>query len=121
MAEENVNELLGIEDTSHVLENSFSRKKSVTQNNAAENTLNVIATIVLWVEIISALLCLFFLTTKEEMDTNYYYSIHYTTVFNPVGIYMSIGVLLSTLTTWSLLKVIVNISKTLKEINSKLK
>lgn len=121
MAEENVNELLGIEETSHVSENRFSQKKSDSQNNAAENTLNVIATIVLWVGIISTLLCLFFLTTTKELDSNYYYSIHYTTVFNPAGIYISIGVLLSTLTTWSLLKVIVNISRTLKEINSKLK
>ncbi len=113
-------QIRNIEESEYVNENRFSRMKSVYQNNAAENTLSVIATIVLWMGIISALLCLFFLSTKEEIDTNYY-GIHYNTVFTPVGIYVSIGVLLSTLTTWSFLKVIANISKTLKEINSKLR
>lgn len=116
MAEENVNEVLGIEETS-----SMENNETQNTSNAAENTLNTIAAIVLWVGIIGTIFCLFTLTTTKVVDPTYHYSIHYDTIFNPSGLAISIGVLLSTLISWALLKVIANISITLKEINSKIK
>lgn len=122
MAEENVNEVLGIEESSNLNANdSNTESNSETESNAAENTLNVIAGIVLWVGIIGTIFCLFTLTTTKVVDPTYHYSIHYDTIFNPAGLAISIGVLLSTLTTWAVLKVLVNISKSLKEINAKIK
>lgn len=118
MAEENLNEVLGIEETPEHLETS---ENEVNSNNAAENTLNVIAGIVLWVGIIGTVFCLFTLTTTKVVDPNYTYSVHYKSIFNPSGLAVSVGVLLSSLTTWAVLKVIANISISLKEINSKIK
>ena len=122
MADENINEVLGIEESPNPNSPSYQEMESEpTSNNAAENTLNVIAGIVLWVGIIGTIFCLFTLTTTKVVDPTYHYSIHYDTIFNPSGLAVSIGVLLSTLTTWAVLKVIANISISLKEINSKIK
>ena len=119
MAEENVNEVLGIEDTtSQNGTTADDAEVTVSPNNSAENALNVIAAIVLWCGIIATVFCLFALTTTKVVDPTYKYSIHYDTIFNPSGLVISIGVFLSTLTTWSLLRVIANISMTLKQINS---
>lgn len=121
MAEENINNILGIEDSSTDSINSSVQEESGNSiDNVAENTLTTIAGIVLWVGIIGTIFCLFTLTTTKVVDPTYTYSIHYDTIFNPAGLAISIGVLLSTITTWALLKVIANISKTLKEINSKM-
>lgn len=121
MAEENINEVLGIEDSSkNSINNSAPEESGNSIDNVAENTLTTIAGIVLWVGIIGTIFCLFTLTTTKVVDPTYTYSIHYDTIFNPAGLVISIGVLLSTITTWALLKVIANISKTLKEINSKM-
>lgn len=117
MAEENVNKILGIEES---VNNGDSEIQSTT-SNAAENTLYKIAAIVLWVGIIGTVYCLFTLTTTKVIDPTYHYSIHYDTIFNPSGLAISVGVFLSTLISWALLKVIANISITLKEINSKIK
>lgn len=122
MAEENVNEILGIEDTTPQNgTTSDDMEAIVSPNNSTENALNVIAGIVLWGGIIATVFCLFALTTTKVVDPTYKYSIHYDTVFNPGGLVISIGVFLSTLTTWALLRVIANISTTLKQINSKMK
>ena len=118
MADENINDVLGIEETPEQNETS---EYETNANNAAENTLNVIAVTVLWVGIIGTLFCLFTLTTTKVVDPYYTYSIHYNTVFNPSGLAVSVGVLLSSLTTWAVLKVIANISISLKEINAKIK
>lgn len=120
MAEENVNEILGIEE--QVVETAPQQDKAEqNSDNSAENALSVIANIVLWVGIIGTVFCLFTLTTTKVVDPTYKYSIHYDTIFNPGGLAVSVGVLISTIMSWALLKVIANISKTLKEINSKMK
>ncbi len=122
MAEDNINEVLGIQETMNTnVNDSYDESNSATESNAAENTLNVIAVVVLWVGIIGTIFCLCTLTTTKVVDPTYHYSIHYDTIFNPGGLAISIGVLLSCVTTWAVLKVMVNISKTLKEINSKMK
>lgn len=122
MAEENINELLDIEESSK--ENSRTvpiNAINKSGNDVAEYTLNTIAKVVLWVGIIGTIFCLFTLTTTKVVDPTYKYSIHYDTIFNPGGLAISIAVLISSIITWALLRVIANISKTLKEINSKLK
>ena len=129
MSEENINEILGIEETTSesskkqgIFDNvPETEKDNNNQSNAAENTLKVIATVVLWAGIIGTIFCLFTLTTSKVVDPTYHYSTHYDTIFNPAGLAISIGVLVSTLTMWAMLKVIANISTTLKEINSKMK
>ncbi len=121
MAEEKVNEVLGIDESNVTINSDCSQPYSDAESNAAESTLNVIAIIVLWAGIIGTVFCLFTLTTTKVVDPTYHYSIHYDTVFNPAGLAISIGVLVSTLTTWALLRVVANISKTLKEINAKMK
>ena len=122
MSEENVNEVLGIDESSPKVETeSNSVAGNDTPNNAAENTLTAIATLVLWLGIIGTIFCLFTLTTIKVVDPSYTYSLHFETVFNPGGLAISVGVFISTLISWSLLKVVANISMTLKEINSKLK
>lgn len=122
MVEENINEIFGIENAKNTNSNDSNNESySEPENNVAENTLNVIAGLVLWVGIIGTIFCLFTLTTTKVVDPTYHYSIHYDTIFNPAGLAISIGVLISTLTTWAVLKVVVNISKTLKEINTKMK
>lgn len=129
MAEENINEVLGIEETvtespkkQGIFDNMpETQTNNESQSNAAENTLKGIATLVLWAGIIGTIFCLFTLTTTKVVDPTYHYSIHYDTIFNPAGLAISVGVLLSTLISWALLKVIANISISLKEINSKMK
>lgn len=121
MAEENINTVLGIEENSENKSVQSDNEIQSIENNAAENALKTIASIVLWVGIICTIFCLFTLTTTKVVDPTYHYSIHYDTIFNPGGLAISIGVLLSTVTTWALLRVIANISTTLKEINSKMK
>ena len=129
MSEENINEILGIEETTSASPKNQSIFDNVSetetdnhnQSNAAENALNITATIVLWAGIIGTIFCLFTLTTSKVVDPTYHYSIHYDTIFNPAGLAISIGVFVSTLTMWAMLKVIANISTTLKEINSKIK
>lgn len=85
-------------------------------NNNAEYTLNVIANIVLICGIISTVICLFTIVFKEE--SHYYFT---ERVFSPSGFATTIMVLFSSLISWGFLKVLANISLTLKELNSKIK
>jgi len=84
-------------------------------NLSAENTLKVIAIIVLIGGIISTIICLF---TIVVVDSGKYHYID-DKVFNPAGLATTIGVLLISLTIWASLIVLSNISVSLKEINSK--
>lgn len=102
MAKENVNELLCIEESSKV---SQLTTDAPEVDNFAEKTLTIIATSVLCVGIICTIICICVFCANK----------------NFVGLVVLIGLLVLTLTTWSLLKVIANISKTLKEINFKIK
>lgn len=126
MSEENVTNFSGNEKSTFVPPTNpdfftNSQDDSSYDINSAENTLKGISTFVLWAGIIGTLVCLFTLTTTKVVDPTYQYSIHYDTVFNPEGLVISFGVLISSITTWSLLRVIANISTSLKEINAKMK
>ena len=112
--EENLNEVLGVEGKST---SEVSPKAASQDDNSAENTLKAIATIVLVCGIIAAIICLF--TVAFIQDPEY----HYTSkkIFNPAGFATTIMVLLSSLISWGFLKVLANISLTLKEINNKTK
>lgn len=115
MAEENINEIFEIEETERP---DVEPVKSCSF--AAENTLNVIAGIILWVGILCTIVCLFTITTRKAMYGTSIYDMECHRVFNLGGLVVSIGVFLSTLTSWALLKVMANISRSLKEINSKI-
>ena len=88
-------------------------------DNSAENTLINIAKIVLTCGIIANIICLFTLAFIEDPKAGYSYRTE--TVFNPSGFATTIMVLLSSLVSWGILKVLANISLTLKEINSKIR
>lgn len=90
-------------------------------NDNAEAASSVIATVVLCVGLIVTVYCLITLTTTKVVDPTYEYSVHYNTVFQPSGLLISIGVLLATLSTWALLRVVENISLTLKAMCFKMK
>ncbi len=111
---ENINEVLGVagKSTSEVFPKAASQ-----DDNSAENTLIVIATIVLVCGIIAAVICLFTVAFIQDPE------FHYTSkkIFNPAGFATTIMVLLSSLISWGFLKVLANISLTLKEINHKTK
>lgn len=112
--EENVNEVLG------VVENSTPGTKGTEAqkvDNSAENTLLTIATIVLICGIIASVVCFCSMVIIE--DPSYHYSKHY--MFNPAGFATTIMVLLSSLISWGLLKVLANISLTLKDIRGRIK
>lgn len=110
--EENVNEALGIGG-------SDAQKKDVqkkSDENSAEKTLQGVATFIMICGIISTIICLFSMTFID-VDTGY----HKETVFNPSGFAVTVGVLLSTLISWSTMMVLANISLTLKDIKKKMK
>lgn len=80
-------------------------------NNDIEKALIVIANIVLALGIITDVLCFFKMV--------YTYTTHYT--FDSSGFITTIMVLFSSIISWCLMRVLANISMTLKEINKKMK
>lgn len=106
---ENINEALGLSQTMTSGEPQGERRKD---DNSAENTLSTIATIVLIFGLIATLVCLFTLTSIE---------VGYHKEFNPIGLGYTVMVLMSTLISWSVMKVLSNISLTLKDLNGKIK
>lgn len=112
--EENVNEVLGVSDNTTLETKELEVKKT---NNSAENTLVTIANIVLVCGIIATVICLFSIVIIK--DPSYNYRTEY--MFNPNGFTTTIMVLLSSLISWGFLKVLANISLTLKDINNKIK
>lgn len=117
--EENVNEALGLVNS----ETPIAPKKEVQEvkivDNSAEKTLATIANIVLLLGIIGTLICIFTLTFIDVPKSGY----HYRTekAFSPSGFATTVMVLFSTLISWSVMKVLSNISLTLKDLNSKVK
>ena len=90
--------------------------KDVKTDLSAENTLKIIAVVVLVVGVIATLVLL---VTIVWVDSGRY---SYSTdiVFNPAGFATTLAVFLSTLISWASLKVLADISINLKEINSKM-
>lgn len=85
--------------------------KESGSNNDIEKALTVIANIVLVFGIIAAVLCLFKMV--------FTYTTHYT--YDPSGFITTIMVLFFSIISWCLMRVIANMSMTLKEINKKMK
>lgn len=109
--ETNINESLGIDGTT-------TSSEEIKDNSSAEKQLIIIANIVLIIGIIGALIMAFTITyTTIEGE----YSWRDKTVVNSMGIIITIVTLISSVTIWGLLKVICNISTSLKEINIKTK
>lgn len=77
-----------------------------------ENVLSVLSVIILVCGILATLICAFTITTIET---------RYDTEFNPAGFGITISILVGSLISWSIMKVLANISITLKEIYKKLK
>jgi len=73
-------------------------------DNNAENTLSFFAIVTLVVGIIAGLILLVFASDASKSEA-------------PLMVLYSVGVIITALITWATLKVFVNISKTLKEIN----
>lgn len=115
--EENVNDVLGVTTQESQTPQNAESTKEVTIDNSAENTLSTIATIILICGIIATIVCFFYLTFYRVTS---YGSIRHDE-FNPAGFGTTVEVLAGTLISWACLRVFANISKTLKEINSKLK
>lgn len=89
-------------------------------DNSAENTLSVIANIVLVCGIIATVICLFTIVFVDNPD---YLGLDFQSerIFNVEGFVSTFMILFSSVISWSLLKVVANISITLKEINNKTK
>ncbi len=116
--EENVNDALGI-TTVHENNNDCEKQPEKDINNSAENTLTTIANIILVLGIISTIICAFTICFVTALKPGYSYVTE--TTFNPVGFATTTAILLSSLVSWSIMKVIANISLTLKEMNKKIK
>ena len=115
--EENINEVLGVTTQESQVSKNVETTKEITIDNSAENTLTTIASIILICGIIATIVCFFYLAFYRVTS---YGSIKHDE-FNPAGFGTTIEVLAGTLISWAALRVFANISKTLKEINSKLK
>lgn len=95
---------------------NVSTTSSDKSSNGAENTLNTIAYLVLICGILCGILLLF---TICFIDNPNPYSDE-KKIFNPEGFGTTVGVFFTSLATWALFRVIVNISKSLKDIKKKL-
>ena len=121
--EEKVNEILGMESEELSLEEEALRAAPVEpttekkDENSAEKTLATIADIILIVGIIVTVICLFTLCFVEVPKSMY----RTEKKFSPSGFATTVMVLFSSLISWSVMKVLSNISLTLKEINGKIK
>lgn len=89
-------------------------RKAIRRGNKSESkpekALEIIALVVLICGLTGAVLCLFLCFPDNSFDR-----------FEPKGLVTMLIVALSTLAVWGLLSVVANISKTLKEINKKIK
>lgn len=107
-----------METTERKVTNEFfenlERNETVKTELSTESTLKTIANIVLAFGVIATIILL---TTTVWVDVGVYIT---DIVFNPSALVVSIGVLLGTLISWALLRVLADISINLKEINSKM-
>lgn len=115
--EENLNQVVGAEQTNDNLQAPEVEEERV--ENSAENTLITIATIVLILGILGTIICLFTLCFIRVPTSIYSYKTELR--FNPAGFATTAMVLFSALISWSIMKVLANISITLKNIDKKIK
>ena len=86
---------------------AFTQIETLKTTTAAENTLNIVAVIVLICGIIGSLIC--FYVFAVELGEGW------------LGFIMSIGILLISLITWAILKIVCEIAMNLRQINNKTK
>lgn len=92
-------------------ENKFKEVEIPKISSSAESTLTTIGSFILAIGIIATVILAF--TTLQIKVYNGY---RYEEQFNPLGLALTLGTLLSTIVTWAVLRVIANISLRLKAI-----
>lgn len=92
-------------------EKKFKEVEIPEISTSAESTLTTVGGIILVLGIIATVI-LACTTLKTETNNGYYHREE----FNPMGLALTVGTLLSTLATWAVLRVIANISLRLKAI-----
>ena len=95
--------------------------KELHADNSAENSIIVIANLILVIGILATLLCAFTLTYTEGIEYDDNLNIRTVKVFNPSGLVITILIFLFSFIQWAFMRVIANISLNIKEINRKLK
>lgn len=113
--EENTNTVPAAEQVASTAQQPKVEDKPI--DTGAEDTLSTMATFILIFGIIATLICAF--TLCRIRNPRYEYIDEY--MFNPAGFATTIEVLAGSIVSWATLKVIANISISLKEINKKLK
>lgn len=94
-------------------------QKLTVFDSSAEDTLKSIADIILICGIIATVLCGFNLIYIEQVKDGYSYTTE--KVFSPYGFVTTVAILLSSLVSWSIMRVLAVISLTLKDMNRKIK
>jgi len=130
---ENINEVLGIQEaapqkapaekpiydgqlpSTPKAESSIDNSAENSSGNSAENTLKGIAAIVLILGIIATIICF---STLCFVEKGHYVS---RIEFSAAGLVPTFATLLTSLAAWAVMRVLANISLTLKDINSKIK
>ncbi len=95
----------------------INEEENAKQNNSPEKTLETIATVILCLGILASVVMLFTICFIQNPK----YSYVEEKIFNPSGFGITCGTLLSSLATWASMKVLANISLTLKDIWNKIK
>jgi len=111
--ENNINETLNLSGNS---DTQITETVNNNNNTTDEKTLKTIANLILVVGIISSLILLFTVTFVKIPGK---YSWENEMAFNASGLVITIGTLFSSIGLWALLRVISNISISLKELNIK--
>lgn len=118
MGKNNIENILGVSEDTNVVDSTPEESK---EDSSAEETLKIIAFIILWLGIIATIISLFTVFFVKEIDLNYPYAVHHNIGFNAARLVTTICTLLGALVSWAVLNVIANISMTLKSINKKIK
>lgn len=116
MEEKNVNEVLGVSSDN---EKKEVATKETKVNNSAEETLTTVAFTILVLGIITTVICFFSICFVETLKPGYEYVTEKK--FNPAGFATTVMIFFTSLISWSIMKVLANISLTLKEMNQKMK
>lgn len=95
----------------------FPPNSTPNEATTAEKALNVIATIVLILGIIGTVICSFSIVFVDSGRYTYSEDI----VFNPIGFVTTLGVLLISLTIWSILRIFSEIATNVRQSNNKIK
>lgn len=94
------------------MENTKLKEVEIPQiSTSAEDTLTTVGNVILVLGILATII-LAFTTVFVEVKVDW----HMESRFNPMGLALTVGTLLSTLATWAVLRVIANISLRLKAI-----